>query len=263
MRLSFATALALAVLAALSLTLLAALLLAPDAAAAWRPPRSAATWRPPRPAAAWRPPVSAPVARAFDLGASPYAGGHHRGVDLLAPPGSPVRAACAGRVVVAGRVGVSGGVVTVLCGRWRVTVMPLATIAVRRGAAVGRGVRLGTLARSRDHTGLHFGVRRDGSRFGYVDPLRLLAPARPAAPPPLGRAPRSRPRHVPPLLPLVVAPTPELTARVAAAAAPLAPWPAWAGLALALAGLGVGWRHVRSRRVQPRTALRDRPTAAG
>jgi hypothetical protein len=197
---------------------------------------------PPRAASAWRPPVSGPVSLAFDLGANPYAGGHHRGVDLLAPPGSPVRAACAGRVMVAGRVGVSGGVVTVLCGRWRVTVMPLAAIAVRRGAAVGRGALVGTLARSREHAGLHLGVRRDGARFGYVDPLRFLAPTRPAAPP-LGRAPRSRPPH---RAPLAVAPTSALTARAMGDTAPLAPWPAWAGLALALAGLGVRWRRRRA-----------------
>jgi hypothetical protein len=214
-------------------------------------------------AATWRPPVSAPVSRAFDLGPDPYAGGHHRGVDLLAPPGSPVRAACAGRVVVAGRVGASGGVVTVLCGHWRVTVMPLAMIAVRRGAPIGRGARLGTLARSRAHAGLHLGVRREGTRFGYVDPLRFLAPARPA-PPPLGRAPRSRPRRLPPPLPLIAAP--EVTARAMAATAPLAPWPAWAGLALVLAGLGVRVgtrRRVRGVTVSPETALQDRPTAAG
>src|SRR6185312_1685484 len=120
-------------------------------------------------AAGWRSPVAGPVGRAFDLGSNPYAGGHHRGVDLLAPPGSPVRAACAGRVVVAGRVGLSGGVVTVRCGPWRVSVMPLATVFVRRGAMVAAGTRLGTLARSRAHAGLHLGVRRDGTRFGYVD----------------------------------------------------------------------------------------------
>jgi hypothetical protein len=221
-------------------------------------------------------PVAGPVARAFDCGANPYAGGHHRGVDLLARPGSAVRAACAGRVVVAGRVGLSGGVVTVLCGRWRVSVMPLATIGVRRGAVVRPGAGLGTLARSHDHAGLHFGVRRDGVRFGYVDPLRFLAPGDPATPPvPLGRAPRgpharprrlaprashARPFHLPPLTP---APTPAVTAHAIAATAPLAPWPAWAGLALVLAGLGVGVGARRRAGRQLRAALQDRPTAAG
>ena len=66
-------------------------------------------------------PVTGPVARAFHVGENPFAGGQHRGVDLVARPGSVVRAPCRGRVVVAGRVGASGGVVTVLCGRWRVT----------------------------------------------------------------------------------------------------------------------------------------------
>src|ERR671911_457384 len=92
-----------------------------------------------------------------------------------------------------GRVRRHGRVVTVLCGPWRVTHMPLASIAVRRGATVREGAPLGTVARSHEHGGLHLGVRRDGTRFGYADPLRFLAPGRPTAPP-LGPAPRpSRP----------------------------------------------------------------------
>jgi hypothetical protein len=162
-------------------------------------------------------------------------------------------------VVVAGRVGASGGVVTVLCGRWRVSVMPLATVDVRRGAAVAAGTRLGTLARSHDHAGLHLGVRRAGTRFGYVDPLRFLAPARPLSPPPLGRAPRGRSRR--PLLPL--APAPAVTARGVAASAPLAPWPAWAGLALVLAGLGLRLGARRRRASRLHAAAHDRRTAAG
>ena len=75
---------------------------------------------------------SGPVERGFDPG-RPFEAGRHRGIDLAAAPGTPVRAACAGPVVVAGRVGSSGGVVTVRCGPWRVTHMPLATIGVRGG----------------------------------------------------------------------------------------------------------------------------------
>lgn len=226
---------------------------------------------PPAPAAAaWRLPVPGPVSRAFDPGADPYASGHHRGVDLAAPAASRVRAPCAGRVLVAGRVGSSGGVVTVLCGHWRATLLPLSTISARRGGSVSAGTFVGTLARSGAHAGLHLGVRRDGLRFGYVDPLRFLAPPRPGAPP-LGRAPRARPRG-----PLAArAPKPRggpAAARLAApataplrapATAPLggpasrplrhlAPWPAWAGLALALAGLGIRWRWRRSHQLRLR-----------
>ena len=147
--------------------------------------------------AAWRPPVHGSVTRGFDAGRSPYEGGHHRGVDLAAPPGSVARAPCSGRVVVAGRVGTSGRVVTLLCGRWRVTQMPLATVAVRRGSVAARGAAVGTVARSRAHVGLHLGVRRDGARFGYVDPLRFLRGKRPDAPTLVGRRgprPRAGPR---------------------------------------------------------------------
>ena len=130
-------------------------------------------------------PVAGDVTRDFDPG-RPFEAGHHRGVDLAAAPGTPVRAACGGRVAFAGRIGTSG-VVTVVCGPWRVTHMPLADVAVRAGT-VSRGATIGTVAASSDHAGLHLGVRRDGTRFGYVDPLRL--PRDPTRPVPLGRAPR-------------------------------------------------------------------------
>jgi len=188
-------------------------------------------------------PVSGDVTRGFDPG-RPFEGGRHRGVDLAAAPGAPVRAACTGPVAFAGRIGTSGGVVTLRCGPWRVTHMPLATIAVRAGAVARRGATLGTVARSASHAGLHLGVRRDGTRFGYVDPLRFLA--RPSNPVPLGRAPRSArpPRLVPAPRP---ASSPSARRR---ASSPLAPWPAWVGLALVLAGAGVQLRR-RSRRRAP------------
>jgi hypothetical protein len=194
-------------------------------------------------------PLGGPVARAFDVGPNPFAGGHHRGVDLAAPPGSPVRAPCAGRVGVAGRVGSSGGVVTVLCRRWRVTVMPLATITVHRGATVRARARLGTLSRSSAHAGLHLGVRRDGVRFGYVDPLRFLAPP--------GSAPFVAPRRAPPRPSSPRASSPRFVPAHAPARTP-APWPAWVGLGLVLLGVGVRW-HLRVRALWRRRTS----TAAG
>jgi Peptidase family M23 len=230
--------------------------------------------------APWRPPVDGTVARLFDLGADPFEAGRHRGVDLAAAPGAAVRAPCAGRVEVAGTVGTSGRVVTLLCGRWRVTHMPLATIAVRRGVAVDRGTLLGTVAPSREHAGLHLGVRRHGTRFGYVDPLRFLAGTIAAPPPVIGRAPppRSRrpprlgpaPRAVPALRvasPPVTAPTPRAVPALRFAPSPaaagsnpgaVAPWPAWAGLALVLAGAGVRWRRAAARDGGPATVARAR-----
>jgi hypothetical protein len=235
-------------------------------------------------AAGWRLPVAGSVTRGFDLGTNPYEGGHHRGIDLAARPGTTVRAPCTGRVAVAGRVGTSGGVVTLLCGRWRVTDMPLATIAVRAGTTVTTGTDLGTVAHSHDHAGLHVGVRRAGTRFGYVDPLRFLSHT-PQPAPPLGRAPRSRPPSAEPndrtrdpaparwrapvsalarsLVPVSVASPVSARARSLISApagsrgsvpvqAPLAPWPVWAGLALVLAGAGVRWRGAVRTRTRPR-----------
>jgi hypothetical protein len=230
-------------------------------------------------AGSWRPPVDGTLTRPFAVGTNPFAAGQHRGIDLRATPGTPVRAPCGGRVVVAGRVGTNGGVVTLRCGPWRVTHLPLATITVHAGTPVARGANLGTVARNVAHAGLHLGVRRAGERFGYVDPLRFLVPAPTAPLPPLGRAPRTH-RDLPPPAPRTTEPlaAPTTAPRAAPTTAPLAspltaplaaphlarvalgagadrgglaPWPAWLGLALVLAGAGVRWRggmRTRTRR---------------
>jgi hypothetical protein len=217
-------------------------------------------------AAAWMPPVPGAVVRGFDFGGERFAPGRHRGVDFDARRGAPVRAACGGRVVVARRIGSSGGVVTVACGRWRVSHLPLATIQVREGDVAHRGARLGTAAGPRDsvahdrhdggHAGLHLGVRRDGRPNGYVDPLAFLT-GPPAAPPPAG--PRGEPRRT--RTPANAPRRPAApTSAPAPAAAPFAPWPAWAGLALVLAGAagaaGAARRRVRSPGAASRAARR-------
>jgi hypothetical protein len=192
------------------------------------------------------PPISGPVSRRFDLGPDPFAAGQHRGVDLRGAPGAAVGAPCRGRVVFAGRVDV--GVVTVLCGRWRVTVLPLARVGVRRGAVVRAGDRVGTLGRSGAHAGLHLGVRRDGVRFGYVDPLRFM---RPRSSTPVLVGPRGRRGRAP-----RAAPTPAVSSRPAPVVD--VPWVAWVGVALLLGAVPVQMR------VRRRWALRRRTsTAAG
>jgi hypothetical protein len=209
------------------------------------------------PAHAWRRPVPGPVARAFAYSAArPFVAGQHRGADFAASPGAAVRAACSGRVVFAGR-----GVVTLRCGRWRVTHLPLAAFAVHAGARVRAGGRLGTLAASREHAGLHLGVRRAGDRFAYVDPVPLLGPEIPRVGPPGLASRRAPPRDAPPHV-RVAAPSHRRVAapphvRVAAPVQlavrtrPAAIWPVWLGLALALAGaVGGGIRiRVRKRRM--------------
>jgi Peptidase family M23 len=231
------------------IVVLPALVWPPPALAAERPPtaaaaRSPATWG--RGAAGWLRPVAGAVVRGFRYGADPFRAGWHRGADLLVRAGTPVRSACPGRVAFAGAVARAGRAVTVRCGRWSVSYLPLARVSVGRGQAVRRGERLGLTAAPRHHPALHFGVRRTGSRFAYVDPLPFLTP--PAAVPVVGPPPRRRLRPVGPSAP------PRAAARARAAPAatptrPLAPWPVWLGLALILAG-AAGDRALSRRRTR-------------
>jgi Peptidase family M23 len=190
-------------------------------------------------AGGWVRPVHGVVTRGFALGADPFARGSHRGADFAAAPGAGVRAPCAGRVVVAGRIGSSGGVVTIACGRWRVSALPLSRIGVVVGQLVRAGAPLGAAGASSRHAGVHLGVRRAGRAFGYVDPLRFLGrghrvpPAGPVAPGRTApRAPVAGPRAVSPPRRASFVTVP--ASRPGVASLPLAPWPAWAGLAALL-----------------------------
>jgi hypothetical protein len=217
-------------------------------------------------AAAWRRPVPGPLARPFAYGSDSFRAGWHRGIDLSARMGARVRAACGGRVATA-----RPGLVTLRCGRWRVTHLPLGSVSVRRGEVVAAGRAIGTLGTVAGHAGLHLGVRRADDRFGYVDPLPFLAgPARPPVAPPIPRAgprrvrppaavppsdpapapgsapaPRAGPRPVPP-------PAVPVRVFVPAGARALAPWPAWAGLALLLLGAAGGAVRIGVRRRRAR-----------
>jgi hypothetical protein len=125
-----------------------------------------------------------------------------------------------------------------------VSYAPLNRIRVRAGRSIAAGAPLGIAAVGRHRAAaghyrslsaglLHFGVRREGERFGYVDPLQFLAVRR-AAPPPVvavrARPPRSGPR--PRARPVRLTPA-------------LAPWPVWLGLVLGLSGL-IGAGRLRS-----------------
>ncbi|MDX3642660.1 M23 family metallopeptidase [Streptomyces sp. MB09-02B] len=118
------------------------------------------------------------VARAWQPPPTPYARGH-RGVDLSAPAGSPVRAVAPGRVVFAGRVAGRGVVSIDLAGTGdpplRTTYEPVRT-SVRKGDTVTAGTLLGTLEATPSHCPtacLHWGLRRGDT---YLDPLALLPP---------------------------------------------------------------------------------------
>jgi hypothetical protein len=205
-------------------------------------------------AAGWLRPVPGEPARPFSYSrAEPFAAGAHRGADLAAAAGTPVRAACAGRVLHAGAVARLGGVVSMRCGARRVSYLPLARPAVVAGAVVAAGTVLGVVAGG--HGGLHVGVRRERDRFGYEDPLALLEPPRAAPRPPLPRARRRRappPRPQPPPLLPAAAPTGVPVAATRGGAP--APLPAWAGLALALPALAGSGRLALRRRAGRRPA---------
>ncbi len=118
-----------------------------------------------------------PVLRGWEPPATPYGAGH-RGVDLAAATGAPVRAVAAGRVWFAGRVAGRGVVSVELTGTGepplRTTYEPVAA-KVEKGAGVAAGEVLGTVEPAGSHCAacLHWGLLRGDT---YLDPLSLLPP---------------------------------------------------------------------------------------
>lgn len=192
-------------------------------------------------AAAWRWPLRGELVQRFAYSrAHAFAPGARRGIDVAAAPGTRVGAACAGWVTFAGRVPSSGRGVSVRCGTLVATHLGLGRLAVRRGAVVVPGGRLGELGPSGR---LRLGARRAADRFGYVDPLALLRDAAPVGDPgpdaPLGRAPRAPVAPEPPVR------VPRLMERPGSRAVPRPapariPTVAWAGVVVLAAGLPVG-----------------------
>jgi hypothetical protein len=193
----------------------------------------------------WRRPLPGGAVAArftFDR-AAPYERGRRRGIDLAGRPGAPVLAACGGAVTYAGRVPGHGRGVTLRCGRLVATELGLGSVAVRRGARVLPGTRVGRLGAGGV---LRLGARAAADRHGYRDPLALLDGAGPGGPSvaPPATARRGRRGGAPR--------PPRPAAAVPAAAAPVArgvPWPVVAGLALLAGGLvGGGAARARGRR---------------
>jgi len=128
---------------------------------------------------AWVAPLAPPltVERAFSAPGAPWAAGH-RGVDLTAAPGIPVRSAGSGRVVFAGRlagrfvISIEHPAPVPLLGTgWRTTYE-----GVRPAVAIADGVVAGQVIGVLDPRGthclcLHWGLKRGST---YVDPLLLL-----------------------------------------------------------------------------------------
>lgn len=128
-------------------------------------------------ASAWVAPLPPPmtVERPFVAPSAPWAAGH-RGVDLEADPGTPVRAAGAGIVVFAAPL--AGRYVVAITHPWagpgpgwRTTYEGVRPSVVL-GQPVARGEVIGVLDPTGAHCAcLHWGLR---NATAYADPLRLL-----------------------------------------------------------------------------------------
>lgn len=144
------------------------------AAASAEAPPPGAEAPPPGPAYgtyAW--PVNGPVIRAFDPPDTPYGSGH-RGIDIAAPLGTPVRAAQDGTVAFAGPV--AGGLFVSIDhpDGVRTTYSWLSEIRTARGNTVAKGEVIGTSGAGHpgvDPPHLHFGARVGEV---YIDPMLLL-----------------------------------------------------------------------------------------
>ncbi|MFJ4833176.1 murein hydrolase activator EnvC family protein [Streptomyces sp. NPDC088747] len=173
----------------LALTMIVLTSLTPSALARTTGPEPPVPPRPADPPTAADPTVP-PVARTWPVGSRPSVlrgwdppattyGRGHRGVDLAAGPGTPVRAVAPGRVSFAGPVAGRGVVSVELTGTGtpplRTTYGPV-TASVKKGAEVAAGEVLGTVEQGASPcptSCLHWGLLRGRT---YLDPLSLLPP---------------------------------------------------------------------------------------
>jgi murein DD-endopeptidase MepM/ murein hydrolase activator NlpD len=123
----------------------------------------------------WLWPVSGPVIRAFDPPDDPYGAGH-RGIDIAAPFGTPIRAPAAGVVTFAGTVAGNLFLTIDHGGGLESTYSWVSSLNVKRGDPVTTAQVIATAGSGHpgsDITHLHMGVKLDDV---YVDPLDYLGP---------------------------------------------------------------------------------------
>lgn len=122
-------------------------------------------------------PVRARFASGFGMRNDPFTGVRrfHNGIDLAGLPGTPIRAAMAGRVVhIETQIGNYGRFVILRHDRGYQTLYGhLDEFSVRVGEYVSQGGQVGTMGNTGRSTGphLHFSVIKNGS---FVDPLEYL-----------------------------------------------------------------------------------------
>ncbi|MGW0732101.1 M23 family metallopeptidase [Streptomyces sp. NPDC002851] len=124
-----------------------------------------------------------PLARSYRV-SNPYgvrgdwAAGHHTGIDLAVPRGTPVRVVGSGVVVLAARSGAYGKAVTIrMKDGYYAVYAHLSRIGVRYGARVHTGEYLGRAGSTGRATGphLHLEIRRRRHYGSDVNPVRYLA----------------------------------------------------------------------------------------
>lgn len=121
----------------------------------------------------YRWPVHGEVIRPFEEPAGPYGAGH-RGIDIAAPFGTPIRAPADGTVSFAGTVAGALFISIDHPGGIRTSYSWVSSIGVKKGQPVRAGAVIGATGQGHpgsDRTHLHFSARLDGT---YIDPMLLL-----------------------------------------------------------------------------------------
>jgi murein DD-endopeptidase MepM/ murein hydrolase activator NlpD len=114
-----------------------------------------------------------PVSGVITSTYGPRWGSFHYGIDIAAPAGTPIRAAAAGRVIVAGWMGGYGNLVVIDHGNGLATAYAHMSSIWIGGGSVSQGQGIGAVGCTGSCTGnhLHFEVRVNGSA---VDPMGYL-----------------------------------------------------------------------------------------
>jgi murein DD-endopeptidase MepM/ murein hydrolase activator NlpD len=121
----------------------------------------------------YRWPVHGEVIRPFEEPANPYSAGH-RGIDIAAPFGTPIRAPADGTVSFAGTVAGALFISIDHAGGIRTSYSWVSSIAVKKGQSVRAGAVIGATGQGHpgsDRPHLHFSARLEGT---YIDPMLLL-----------------------------------------------------------------------------------------
>jgi len=114
-----------------------------------------------------------PVSGTLTSGFGPRWGRMHEGIDIAAPAGTPIHAAAAGRVIIAGYMGGYGNLTVIDHGGGITTAYAHQSAIWVSGGSVAQGQSIGAVGTTGSSTGnhLHFEVRINGSP---VNPLSYL-----------------------------------------------------------------------------------------